>query len=140
MSYSLVNKVLPVLILLTGCASVVSNSTLEESTDANGNFTLYVSNQSFVLDRVDIHVEIDGRLVVNRNFRVDTQHTFVPFKILLERGVHHIHIWSTKGGAELSTDFQLEEEDTAVITYWYKPGVSEKSFHFETMKGPFYIV
>ena len=44
-------------------------------TARDGNFVLYVSNQSFELPEVDIRVEIDGRPAVDDEFRSKTSTT-----------------------------------------------------------------
>ncbi len=129
---------------LTGCGAPrlpVANS---ELLDSNGCFTLFVSNQSFKIDPVDVRVEIDGELVVSAYFWVGSQHTFVPFTLSLSKGAHRIHIWSTKGDAELSTEFELEDHDVGVITYWYYPKShyepTPRHFNFGTQKGPLLIM
>ena len=108
--------------------------------DANDNFSMYVSNQSFSLDPVDILVEIDGRMVVNQQFRVGTQHNYTEFRLFLNEGPHKIRIWSNEGSEELIKEFTLNGEDTGLITFWYKPEVTDKKFKFETFKGPFYYL
>ncbi|MEX1230464.1 MAG: hypothetical protein WEB58_09495 [Planctomycetaceae bacterium] len=111
--------------------------------DPNGNFMLYVSNQSFEINPVDVRVTIDGELVVSDDFRVGTQHTFVPFTLSLSEERHQVHIWSEKGDAELSKEFELKDHDVGVITFWYYPKShytpTPPKFDFHTQKGPFAI-
>lgn len=111
--------------------------------DPKGAFTLFVSNQSFAVDPVDIRVEIDGGLVVSDYFRVGTQHAFVPFQMKLTRGRHEIRIWSEKGKAELTQQFELKDHDIGVVEFWYHPDShydpTPRSFGFSTRKGPLLI-
>jgi hypothetical protein len=112
--------------------------------DPNGIVTLYVSNQSFAVDPVDIRVEIDNELVVSEYFRVETQHSFEPFKLSLPQGKHIIHVWSIKGQADMQTEFEMLDNDVAVITYWYNPKSKNNSyprhFGFKIQKSPLIIM
>ncbi|WP_256840399.1 hypothetical protein [Ornithinimicrobium faecis] len=45
---------------------------------------LYVSNQSFYHDRVPIEVTIDGVTIVDQQFDVQGQHTWIQFPVALE--------------------------------------------------------
>jgi hypothetical protein len=108
-----------------------------------GGFTLFVTNQSFAISPVDVRVEIDGELVVSDYFDVGSQHTFKPFHLSLSKGKHRIRIWSEKGGAELSKEFELKDQDIGVIEYWYYPeshySPTPRHFSFRTLKGPLQI-
>ena len=109
----------------------------------SGNFTLFVTNQSFAIDPVDVHVEIDGQLVVNDSFPVGDAHHFVPFQLSLAKGQHRMRVWSERGGATLSEVFTLNNEDIGVVTYWYSPPPhyepAPRQFDFELRKGPLHI-
>jgi hypothetical protein len=111
--------------------------------DPKGVFTLFISNQSFAVDPVDVHVEIDGEIVVRDYFRVGTQHTFVPFQMNLTQGKHKIKIWSERGKAELTQEFDLRDQDIGVVEFWYYPDShydpTPRSFSFSTRKGPLLI-
>jgi hypothetical protein len=111
--------------------------------DPNGNFTLYVSNQSFAIDPVDVRVEIDGELVVSEYFKVGSQHSFKTFRLFLSKGTHRIHIWSEKGEANLTKEFELKDYDKGVVTYFYYPDThyspTPRQLHFEIHKGPLMI-
>ncbi|MCL4691996.1 MAG: hypothetical protein KJ060_05720 [Candidatus Hydrogenedentes bacterium] len=97
------------------------NSTL---LNPSGNFTLYVSNQSFAISPVDIKVQIDGEVVVHQNFDVGTQHNWKKFGIALPPGVHSLTATSTKGDATLEQEFTVTGEHWAVVDYWYYPEVT----------------
>jgi len=133
-----------VLIVLAGCGDPELPSANNKLLDPNGGFTLYVSNQSFAIDPIDVRVEIDGELVVSDSFHVGTQHTFVPFKLSLSQGKHTIRIWSVKGKAHLSAEMELTDHDVGVVTYWYYPkshySPTPRKFDFRTQKGPLMIM
>jgi ankyrin repeat protein len=111
--------------------------------DANGNFTLYVSNASFAISPVDVRVEIDGELVVSDYFDVVDQHRVEMFRLSLSKGKHKIQIWSEKGGAQLKTEFEYKDHDLGVIEYWYYPKShympTPKQFSFRIQRPPFLI-
>ena len=111
--------------------------------DPNGTFTLFVSNQSFAISPVDVSVEIDGELVISDYFAVGTQHSFRPFRLSLAKGKHKIKISSQQGKVELSTGFDLADQDVGVITFWYYPKShyepTPRHFDFEIQKGPLLI-
>ena len=106
----------------------------------NIQFTLYISNQSLAIDPVDIQVELDGIRVVSDNFYIGSAHTFVPFELSLDKGMHKIDIWTVRGDAELSTEFKLNDQDAGIIMYWYYPNShynpTPPKFDFITQKGP----
>ena len=132
-----------VLLTIIGCEELELPAANSKLIDPNGGFTLFVSNQSFAIDPVDILVEIDGELVVSDYFHVGTQHSFVPFTLSLSAGTHRVHIWSEKGDAEMRIQFELVEHDVGVVTYWYYPkshyNPTRRQFNFRTQKGPLMI-
>jgi len=133
-----------VMMVLVGCGDPKLPTASSKLLTPNGGFTLFVSNQSFAIDPVDVRVEIDGELVVSDYFRVGTQHTFVPFKLSLSVGKHRIHIWSTKGGAQLMEEFEIKDQYVGVVTYWYYPrshySPTPRKFKFRTQNGPLTIM
>lgn len=52
--------------------------------DEEADLFLFVSNQSFYHDRVPIEVAIDGVTVVDQEFDVQGQHTWIQFPVALE--------------------------------------------------------
>jgi hypothetical protein len=63
--------------LLAGCGSHEGGSSAAGTalkTASDGNFVLYVSDQSFALGQVDITVRIDGRVAVSDEFAVGNEH------------------------------------------------------------------
>ena len=111
--------------------------------DPNGKFTLFVSNQSYAIDPVDIRVTIDGELIISAYFNVGTQHSNFPFKLSLPPGTHRIRAWSVKGNAELEKEFNPGDHDVGVITYFYYPkshsDPTPRQLNFRTQKGPLMI-
>ncbi len=101
----------------------------------DGNFVLYVSNQSFELPRVDVRIEIDGRAAVDDRFDVGNQHNWVEFRFRLQKGRHTIRAMSTTGEAEGSWQFTVTGQHWAVMDYWYYPGDS-KRFSFDLSNEP----
>ena len=114
--------------LLPGCATTPDTNNRETQSsllDPQGNFTLYVSNQSPAADAVDIRIEVDGQMVINEEFDVGdgmlSQHNCKTFKLTLAPGMHKLHVTSTTGEAELSKDFEVTGEHWSVVDYWYAP-------------------
>ena len=102
--------------------------------DPNGNFHLYVSDQSFAISPVDIKVFIDGELVVNGVFNVGSQHSWQTFVLKLSPGRHEIVAESSKGHAKLEQTFEVGDKLWAALDYWFYPkpegGVKPCPRHF----------
>jgi myo-inositol catabolism protein IolC len=129
-------------LLLAGCAAVSgpeaaggrdSAAAMPEST----NLVLYVSNQSFADDPVGIRVEIDGRVVVDGVFAVDSQHTWIEYPLTLPAGTHPVRATSTTGVVS-THDLVLPEDETrwAVLEYWHYPDDTPRSFTFHISDRP----
>ncbi len=103
--------------------------------DPDGDFTLYVSNQSFKQPRIDIRVEIDGQIVAHNIFRVADQHNWVPFTLSLADGPHTITATSERAGVRLEKEFTVSGKQAAILDFWYSPNAetaaNEKHFSFE---------
>ncbi len=84
-----------------------------------GTLQLYVSNQSFDDDTVNIAVTIDGTTVVDEEFHVGNQHIWVNFPLVLRAGDRSVR-------ARADTGVVLDETVTvpdggtyyAVLQYW----------------------
>ena len=87
--------------------------------DPQGNVVLFVTNQSIALGSVDIAVEIDGREVVDKRFRVGSQHTFERFVLRLPPGRHILTARSAKGRAEVTRSFHVAGKRWIAVAYWY---------------------
>lgn len=86
--------------------------------DPNGNFILYVSNQTFEISPVDIKILIDGRWAIQENFEVGNQHNWKQFQFQLSKGKHLIKAESVKGEAVLEKEFEITDKHWAVLDYW----------------------
>jgi hypothetical protein len=101
-----------------------------------GNLTLYVSNQSFDRDPVDIRVLIDRKPAVEDDFAVGNQHNWVEFRFDLPDGEHVIHVESLDGEATLERPFGVEGKRWAVVDYWCCGGQGEPKFTFRVSARP----
>ena len=86
---------------------------LEES--ATGNVIIYVSNQSYEKPTVDITVMVGDKQAVKRDFKVERQHKWVPFRFQLEPGTHLIKARTNQGKATFEGTLEV---DAAVPQYW----------------------
>jgi len=101
--------------------ALMLSSSRYDDIDPDGNFLLYVSNQSFAITPVDIIVKIDGKIIVNEMFEVGSQHRWKLFRIKLPKGKHEITASSKKGSATLHKLFTVKGKQWAVVDYWYYP-------------------
>lgn len=97
--------------------------------DKNGNFILYVSNQSFAINPVDIQVFVDNKKVIDRTFDVVGkkgvgQHNWIPFHFKASAGRYSLQVKSKKGKAVLDAAFKITDKHWAVIDYWNYPKVT----------------
>jgi len=106
--------------------------------DSKGNFILYVSNQSFAINPVDIAILIDGKLAVSDHFEVKDQHNWIQYQFLLNNGEHTIEITSKKGKAALKQTFEIKGKHWACVDYWYYPHDKDhnKIFTFDIQDVP----
>ena len=95
-------------------------------TTRDGNFVLYVSNQSFDAPRVDIRVAIDGRVAVDEEFDVEDQHNWVEFRFRLRKGDHTLTAASRAGEAKGTWTFTVTGRNWAIVEYWYYPGARKR--------------
>jgi hypothetical protein len=102
----------------------------------DGNLVLYVSNQSFDRDTVDIRVLIDGRPAVDDDFAVLNQHNWVEFRFSLDDGRHVIYAESLDGQAILEEHFEVKGNRWAVVDYWCCGDPSEPKFTFSVFAEP----
>jgi hypothetical protein len=83
-----------------------------------GNFTLYVSNQSFARPTVDITVSIDGARVISQPFEVKGQHNWISFAFDLSPGQHELRALSEAGDSRSTLNFTTGTRNWAVLDYW----------------------
>jgi hypothetical protein len=127
---------------LTGCGTDTQNPTaaaegppsLEQARD--GNFTLYVSNQSFDRSNVDIRVLIDGRPALAGDFAVGNQHNWVQYRFALSDGRHSLRAESVHGDAVFEHGFTVKGKRWAVVDYWCCGEATEPKFTFLVRSEP----
>lgn len=87
---------------------------------------LWVSNQSFEDDPVEVTIAIDGVEVISEPFEVEGQHNWLLFPITAPPGKHVLTAGSDTGAA-LEQRFTLPEQGLrhAVVEYWYYPDDTE---------------
>lgn len=84
---------------------------------------LYVSNQSFDDPDVRITVRVDGVLVVDDDFAVEGQHTWVSFPLAVPPGAHRVTATSDTGvELEQSVRVPRGEDRYAVVEHWTEAG------------------
>jgi hypothetical protein len=108
---------------------------------AEPDFVLFVSNQSFDLDPVDIQVFVDDELAVEGDFLVESQHSWHMFELELTPGPHTIRAVSEAGETERVDSIELPEQVRyAVINFWfYEAGSPEPygpTFSFDLFEEP----
>jgi hypothetical protein len=121
-------------VVLAGCART---SPASPASGGATNLVLYVSNQSFADDTVDVRVSIDGSVVVDDSFLVESQHTWIEYELSLSAGPHTLTA-SSGTGATLTEEFDLPVEGTrwAVLSYWYDAQGTPRSFTFTLHDQP----
>jgi hypothetical protein len=70
-----------------------------------------VTNQSFKTSPVDIHIAIDEKELVAKDFAVGTQHTYESFFTKLSDGEHQIVIESKKAKARHEGKFSITQKN-----------------------------
>jgi len=99
---------------IVGCKE--NPKVLEQTTD--GNFTLYVNNQSPTRSPIDIELRLDGKLALtNRLHRNDDNRQ--QYKFQLSQGKHVMAAFSKKGQAKIEQEFFIEDNHWAVVNYYY---------------------
>jgi hypothetical protein len=103
----------------------------------NGNFTLYVSNQSFERGKVDITVWINGFVAVDGEFEVGNQHNWSEYRFNLADGPHTIRAATAAGETVFEEGFQIEGNRWAVVDYWCCDSTQdEPKFSFNLSNQP----
>jgi hypothetical protein len=114
-------SLLAVAVPICGCSTPNVIPSKSVVNDPNGNFHLYVSDQSFAISPVDIKVFIDGEIVVTQVFDIGSQHNWQTFVLKLSPGRHKIVAESSKGDAKLEQIFEVNEKLWVVLDYWFYP-------------------
>jgi len=134
------NVIIAVLLIFTFFSTCKKDPKILGSTS---EFTLYVSNQSFEIDTVDINIYFDGNEYINEDFYVGNQHNWKEFNFKLSKGRHNIEIKSLKGLAVFKDKFMLKKNKYwAILNYWYAPLSSTdttRHFNFTISDQPIYL-
>lgn len=85
-------------------------------------FHLWVSNQSFDVDPVDIQVYVDDNQVVCDSFLVESQHTWILFELELDGGEHSLRAVGLDGQVELVDTFAVSDEHWGLLSFWTEEG------------------
>ena len=103
----------------------------------NGNFVLYVSNQSSSMSPVDITIHVDGKKAVSSEFAVGNSHQWVKHTFQLPPGKHKLVAVSKKGSATMEKEFDIKDKHWAVVDYWFSNSNQEgKKFSFMVRDTP----
>ncbi len=106
---------------------------------------LYVSNQSFAINPVEIKVFIDGRKVIDDKFKIKYQRNWRKYQFELAKGTHRLRIEATNGDATWGESLDITRKQWGVINYWCQPKDAEslattvKKITFELKSEPFYF-
>ena len=108
---------------------------------AEPSFVLFVSNQSFDIDPVDIGIFVDDELAIEGDFLVGSQHSWHRFDLDLGPGKHTVRAMTSAGDTELVETVDLPEAIRyAVINFWYYPASDTESygptFSFDVFEDP----
>ena len=87
----------------------------------NGNFSIYVSNQSSTLDPVDINVYIDGKPAIKQEFYWLNGSNHLIFQFQLDGEEHRLSATSVNGNISKDTTFNLTITPYSYISFWYEP-------------------
>lgn len=113
-----------------GCRSPSGNGHIDKRTESpvplqenpDGNFILFVTNQSLERPEVDIVVTIDGRPAVNDTFRKSDHGSRREYRFLLDPGTHVIRSMSRQGEAVMEQHVEIRDRHWGLIAYYYSPG------------------
>ena len=105
---------------------------------------LYVSNQSFDDNPVNITIKIDGKERFNRECRVDGQHNWTLVEFKLSKGSHWIKAIENDHGIEKKVSFSVHNEVWIVVDYWYYSTLhynpTQRDFTIDFSNEPVYFM
>ncbi len=107
-----------------------------------GEVKLWISNQSFTDDPIDITVLIDGQVAIDEQFEVKGQHNWISFFVRgLTPGEHSLTARSGTGVEQQETfDVSEDEPRWMVLDYWFYPEddgpEGGRSFTFDQFDHP----
>ncbi|MCM1990990.1 hypothetical protein [Oceanirhabdus seepicola] len=103
------------------------------------NLILMVSNQSFSMDKVNLSIYIDERLLVNDTYLVEDQHKYLYYYILIEEGDHDISVKYNDQVIGQETIKILNDKSTWVALSYWKEKDEESFIDFYTSDEPILI-
>ena len=132
------------LLISLGCATDITkiHSNYENQ---DGNFILYVSNQSPEIPTVDIFIKIDDVPVLHKFFKAykfnrPPGHNPQEFRFQFNPGKHRIYAETQKGKTKIDETFEIKNKNWAVIDFWYNKKQGNKynspTFTFEISNKP----
>lgn len=94
---------------------------------------LSVSNQSFDDPTVELTIKIDGKIVMDQQLEVDSQHTWVGIELALPAGDHELVATSDSGLKDAFT-FSIPEDEPRYLTvaYWWYSHENEEQYGEES--------
>jgi hypothetical protein len=109
-------------------------NTMPQST--NGNFVLYVSNQSHAMSPVDITVCIDGKQAVSADFDFGNAHNLIKHTFQLAPGKHTLSAATRKGEVQTEQEIEVTDKHWAVIMFWLNSQTGQKKFSVKIQDKP----
>jgi hypothetical protein len=85
------------------------------------NLVVYVSNQSFDIDPVDIDITLDRKPLIEGDFLVEGQHTWLRFEFDVGSGTHELVAETSAGPASSHRLTTGGATRFVVINFWYYP-------------------
>jgi len=115
---------------------VLFTSSCENTQEASleGLFIINVSNQSDVINPVDIRVTIDSTVYIDQEFEVGDKHNWKEFTIELEKGPHTISVESNLANVTLEEQFVMtNDKHWGLLDYYNDPSRPNNTerFYFE---------
>lgn len=104
-------------LVVSGCLAPRGGTTTQPTGDAQ----FYVSDQSFEHPLAHIKVWVDGEPVFDREAPVGNEHNWIPFKLDLGNGTHHVKAHESDTGTDLEQDFQKLGPVWVVVDFWTSP-------------------
>lgn len=89
------------------------------------NFTLFSSNQSLDLPRIDLKIAVDAEIVEARDLECGNRKNWHRVEMNLSKGEHVIEATSRAGKASATKAFQLADRKWCAICFWYRPKTSD---------------
>ena len=107
----------------------VDNETIVELGNVKGQYSkeletqakliVRVSNQSFYMDKVNLSIYIDGKLLVNDTYLVEDQHNYLYYYTVIEDGVHTISVkYDDKVIGEKAVEILGDKPTWISLNYW----------------------